>query len=298
MNGIRKLAPFLILISGCLWGSMGLFVRKLTAAGLTSLDIVGMRAFVTVILMGIILLLFDRKMFRIRIRDIWCFIGTGICSIILFNYCYFSAIMMTSLSVAAVLLYTAPAFVMLMSFFLFGEKMNKNKWIALLMTFVGCVLVTGLTGTGQMGALSVKGIVVGLGAGFGYALYSIFSRYAIGRGYHSLGITFYTFLFATIGSLPLISFKTLGTYLSIESTNIWFILLFGLVSTVLPYLVYTAGLEYVENGQASIIASIEPVVATMFGIFVFKEKMTMSNVFGMILVLGAIVLCNLNSKKK
>ena len=72
---------------------------------------------------------------------------------------------------------------------------------------------------------------------------------------------------------------------------------FGLVSTVFPYLAYTLGLEYVENGRASIIASVEPVVATLFGVFVFREKLTLMNLLGMILVLGAIVLCNTKRKE-
>ena len=116
---MKKVAPFLVLLSGCLWGSMGLFVRKLTQAGLSSLEIVGIRAFSTVILMGIALLILNRSLFRIKLKDVWCFVGTGICSILLFNYCYFTAINITSLSIAAVLLYTAPAFVMLMSYVLF-----------------------------------------------------------------------------------------------------------------------------------------------------------------------------------
>ncbi|MBE5852753.1 MAG: EamA family transporter [Lachnospiraceae bacterium] len=295
---MKKLAPFLVLLSGCLWGSMGLFVRHLTNAGLSSLDIVGVRALSTVILMGILLLIKDRSLFRIKWKDIWCFIGTGICSILLFNFCYFTAIQITSLSVAAVLLYTAPAFVMLMSYVLFKEKLTGNKVLALGMTLLGCVLVTGMVGSDSTNALSGYGILVGIGAGFGYALYSIFSRYALERGYSSLQITFYTFVFATIGIMPMASMQGILRYIGSNVENIGFTLIFGAVSTVLPYLAYTAGLNYVENGQASIIASVEPVVATLFGVVLFREKMSFGNIVGMLLVLGAIVLCNIKMPHK
>ena len=120
---LKKAAPFLILLAGILWGSMGLFVRTLNSLGLASMGIVSLRAIVTAISMLVFLLIFDRSRLHIRLRDLWCFLGTGILSIIFFNYCYFSAIMLTSMSVAAVLLYTAPAIVMILSFFLFGENL-------------------------------------------------------------------------------------------------------------------------------------------------------------------------------
>ena len=168
---MKKLAPLFILAAGILWGCIGIFVRRLNAMGLYSMDIVFLRAVATALAMGAFLLIFNRKMFRIRLKDLWCFLGTGICSIVFFNFCYFKAITLTSLSVAAVLLYTAPAIVMVLSFFLFGEKFTKRKVLALVLTFVGCVLVTGvLTDAGNVTGL---GVLTGLGAGLGYALYSI-----------------------------------------------------------------------------------------------------------------------------
>ena len=71
-----------------------------------------------------------------------------------------------------------------------------------------------------------------------------------------------------------------------------FYLIFGLVSTVIPYITYTLGLTAMENSKASIIASVEPVAATVLGILVFHEKMTISNLIGIVLVIGAIVVCN------
>ena len=84
---MKKFAPILILVAGILWGSMGLFVRTLNAQGLASMDIVGLRAVVTAVSMLLFLLIFDRKLFVIRLKDLWCFLGTGICSIVFFNYC-------------------------------------------------------------------------------------------------------------------------------------------------------------------------------------------------------------------
>ena len=194
--GLKKLAGLMILTAGILWGILGIFVRELNADDLASMDIVLIRAVTTTIILLPILFIRKKGEWKIRLRDIWCFIGTGIGSIVFFNFCYFKAVVMTSLSVAAVLLYTAPAFVIIISAFIFRERVTVKKVIALILTFLGLMLVTGILGSGSR--LSAGGILFGLGAGLGYALYSIFSRFAIQRGYPPLTITFYTFLIAAI----------------------------------------------------------------------------------------------------
>lgn len=292
---MKKIAPLFILAAGILWGCIGIFVRRLNAMGLYSMDIVFLRAVATALAMGVFLLLFNRQMFRIRLKDLWCFIGTGICSIVFFNFCYFKAMTLTSLSVAAVLLYTAPAIVMVLSFFLFGEKFTGRKVLALVMTFVGCVLVTGILTDG--GNVTGMGILTGLGAGLGYALYSIFSRFALERGYHSFTITFYTFLIAIVGAAFLADVKGVAAVASKDLPTMAFCLSFGIACTVIPYLLYTAGLQYVENGKASIIASIEPVTATILGIVLFAEKMTLTGMAGVVIVIVALAIANKKEEK-
>ena len=119
---MKKIAPLFVLMAGVLWGSMGIFVRALNEEGLFSMDIVALRAIVAALSMLVFLVIFDKKLLRIKLKDIWVFLGSGIGSILFFNYCYFKAISLTSLSLAAILLYTAPAIVMFLSFILFNER--------------------------------------------------------------------------------------------------------------------------------------------------------------------------------
>ncbi len=284
-----------VLAAGLMWGCMGLLVRPLNEIGLVTMDICFLRGFVTFVVMLVGLLIFNRSALKIRWRDIWCFIGTGACSVSFFNFCYFKTITLTSLSVAAVLLYTAPAFVMVMSFFLFKENMTKKKVAALLLAFAGCVLVSGIMTGG--GDLNGQGILVGLGAGFGYALYSIFGRYALQRGYGSLTVTFYTFLFATLTTVFLVDVSSIINIVEMHPHVGAYGAFMILFVTLFPYLCYTKGLLGLENGTASVIASIEPVVATVLGILIYKEEMTFESAFGMMLVLGSIVILNVNVQK-
>lgn len=289
---MKKLAPLLVLTAGVLWGCMGIYVRVMNAAGLFTMNIVFLRALVTSIMLGILFLIFDRSMLKIRLEDIWCFLGTGLLSIVFFNFCYFKAITVTSLAVACILMYTAPIIVMVLSFFLFKEKFTRRKVLALVMTFAGCVLVTGvLTDSGNV---TPQGILLGLGAGLGYALYSIFSKFALERGYHSLTINFYTFLVAAVGSLFL---STPGEALRIavaDPKTGLVCLLLGVFGTVIPYLTYTLGLKYMDNGRASILASIEPVAATLIGVFLYGETLTGSGLAGAVIVLVALAMCSKN----
>ena len=286
---MKKAAPYLILASGVLWGTTGLFVRQFGDKGISSLDIVAIRAMVTVLCMFVFLLCTHRELLKIRLKDLWCFAGNGILSMLFFNLCYFKSMTLTSLSVAAVLLYTAPAIVMLLSRVFFKEKLTKVKLLSVVFTFIGCVLVTGVIGSGAV--LNGAGILIGLGAGFGYALYSIFCRFALERGYHSFTIIFYTFIFTMIGCIPLVDWSDIGGVVFSGWQMVCFTLLCGLVITVLPYIFYNFGLKYVENGKAAVIASVEPAVATLVGVLAFHEQLTITGVIGLLLVIGAIVMC-------
>ena len=68
---------------------------------------------------------------------------------------------------------------------------------------------------------------------------------------------------------------------------------YGVVTTALPYILYTFGLNYVEAGKASVMATIEPVAATLLGVFILQEPITIVGIAGVILVIGALVLLNI-----
>ena len=290
---MKKLAPFLVILAGCCWATLGVFVRHLNEIGLQSMQIVEIRAALTVIVMFGFLAIFRRDLLKVKGKDLWCFAGGGVISVILFNFCYFQTIQRASLSTAAILLYTAPIFVLLLSVPLFGEKLTRKKLICLAMAFVGCALASGAAG-GM--TLSPETLLFGLGSGFGYGLYSIFSRFALQRGYHPITITAYIFLFGAIGGIPLTDFGQVMTVAS-QPEHLLYLIAYTVVTTIIPYIAYTTGLRYVENGVAAVLACIEPVMATVFGIFFFSEMPSFTGWAGIVLVLAALVILNLQPKK-
>jgi len=286
-----------VLIAAAFWGTMGVFVRNLNQAGLASLEITQIRITVGFFCIGLYLLLFRRDLLKIRLKDLWCFLGTGIVSLLLFSTCYFKSIEIgVSLSTAAILLYTAPIFVMLMSLVLFKEKLTFIKLAALILSFVGCILVSGIGG-GQLG--NPLGIALAIASGFFYALYSIFSRYAIQRGYGALTIVFYTFLFCSIGCAFMADWGNIAQVVFVPDWKIVLLsITLGVITGFLPYVFYSSGLEHLESSRASIIASLEPVVGTLCGMIFFHEIPTVTGVIGIFLVLIAVAALSIPMKKK
>lgn len=294
---MKKLSPVLIVLAGCLWGTMGLFVRHLNAMGLASMEIVECRSILAVLILFPCTALREPGLLRLRPKNLWPLIGSGICSIVFFNYCYFSTIALMDMSAAAILLYTSPIFVMLMSLVFFRERLTGKKLLALGLAFGGCCLVSGI-GSGTA-SLSSWGLLLGLGSGFGYALYSIFSRVSLNQGLSSLTITNYTFFFAALGGGLFTDFS--GVFRAFSQYGLrllGLLVVYCIVTTVLPYLLYTAGLAQVENGTASVLASVEPVVATLLGLLVYREAPTVPALVGMVLVLGALILLSVSPTPK
>ena len=127
---MKNSAALSIAGAGTLWGLIGLFVNILAAKGFAPLQIATLRVTTALLLTALIIWRTDIRQFFIRPKDWWMFFGNGVIGLVFFNWCYFNAIAGGSLAIAALLLYTAPVFVMLMSVLLFHEKLTKEKIVA------------------------------------------------------------------------------------------------------------------------------------------------------------------------
>lgn len=285
---------YLYVISGAiLWGLISLFSNTLADNGLSPKNIVAIRSFGAAVVIFIIFAVKDKSLLKIELKDIKYFIGTGIISFVFFNWCLFTSMNECSAAIAVVLLYTAPVFVTLMSAVLFKEKITKIKIFALIMTVIGCMFVTGVVGGKINGTLF--GVICGIGSGVFYALYSIFGRYALEK-YSAATVTVYTFIFAALGSIPLIEPGSLINGLS-NTTAIMSAILIVVVSTVSPFLLYTKGLTGVESGTASILATAEPAVGVLVSVFILHQPINLISVVGVLLILGAVISLNFNKQE-
>ncbi|SCX87283.1 DMT family transporter [Alkaliphilus peptidifermentans] len=280
-----KFAYIWIIVGAALWGHIGIFVRGLSEIGFSALQIVTLRILTAAIILLTYVYFKDRKQLIIKLKDSIYFVGTGIFSIVFFSWCYFTAMEETSLTIAVILLYTAPAFVTILSRIIFKEYFTKKKLFSLLVTLIGIILVIGYT-PGEN--ISLYGLVVGLGSGFGYALYSIFGKAALNK-YSTLTTTTYTFLLASIAIFPFSGLWRMTAEFN-EGISWLYVIGLGLIPTALAYIFYTKGLSQIEPSRASITATVEPVVATLVGVLYFKESLALWQFIGILLVLTAVLL--------
>ena len=295
---IKKLSLLSVLLSGVFWGSSALFVSSLTELGFSSFECTSIRLTLTVPMMHVILLLSGRKNYKINVSLLITFALCGILSVLTMCICYFYAMTLTSAAVSTVLLYTSPIFVMIMSVIFFRERLTLKKFTALILAFLGCVLTSGIIG-GIKGSLI--GVLIGLLSGFSYSLYSIFSAISLKKGASPLTCTAFSFTFAAIGaqfiSNPISLVKKIADFPDLPALLVLMIT-FSLCSTVLPFILYTLGLASLKPDVAAMAASTDPVVASLVGIFILKQGTDIFQIIGILLVIAAIIVLNLNIKKE
>lgn len=284
------LAGLFVIAAACCWGVIGLFSRNLLAAGLHSMQISMLRSLVVFVSAFLYVFLKEREKLNIQLRDLWMFLGSGILSIAFFNVCFFLSVEENTLSLAAILLYTAPSFIILISRFVFKELITPRKILALLLAFVGSAFAVGLFSSDI--TTTRYGLLVGIGSGFGYGLYSIFSWIAL-RKYHWMSVIVYTFLFAVLVLLPFSRPLEAFALIAHNASALINTLALGWVSTLLPFVLYTTALLHMEVGKASILTFVEPIVATLLGAIVFAEGFTFQSIGGILLILLSILVLNL-----
>ena len=297
---MKKFALMFPIISGGLWGSAGIFVRKLSYFGVNSYTIISSRVLISLIILFIGILIFDKSLLKIKLKDLWIFISTGVFAMLGLNSCYNESINQLSLSLAAVLLSLSPIFVIILAAILFKEKITMRKIGCMLLAILGCLLASGVLENTNGMKWSVFGILIGLLSALFYALYSILSKIAMGKGYEALTITFYSLLTLEIVLLPFTDWNILKDFVVAAPVNhSIFMLLHSLCTSVLPYVLYTVSLIYVETGMTSILASGgEPIAAMLLGMLFFSEIPTILSLIGLMLTIIALALLFIPSKNQ
>ncbi|MBQ8525308.1 MAG: EamA family transporter [Clostridia bacterium] len=287
---MKKSALLCVLAAGILWGCMGFFVRTLqNEYGFGSLQIVCLRlvfAALAFVILGVI-----RRTPAIRLRHALLLFCTGFCGIMLLSVTYFLSMTYSSLSVAAILMYTAPAFVLIASVILFKEKLTGTKILSLILAFAGCVFVSGIFGGDAK--ITAMGVVMGILSGITYGSYSIFGTYAL-RKYDTYTVTTWAFIFAALASLAVGNVPDIVIKIASSENNALRIIILsvgmGIFTAFMPFLLYTIGLSRTEPSKAIIVASVEPLVATVLGFAVFGETPTVFSAVGIVLILASVVL--------
>lgn len=292
-TGPARAAVALVFASAVLWGTYGAFVTAITGMGMSRNALVLLRFVATALPVLALVLATDRRALYVRRQDWWLFAANGLASIVFFTSCYTAAIVETKLATAAALLYTAPAIVLVLSAIVFRERLTTRKIVCIGVAVIGCALVSGLGAGGAEGAgLTAKGLLLGLGSGLGYALYSIFSTLILRRGYSAYTNVFYTFAIAAVVYLALcIVDGSIAQVVELPGAT-GLALVCGLATGAAAYALYTRGLAGMEASRAAQIACIEPVTAAVLGVVLFGQVLSATELLGIALVVGSVVAMN------
>ncbi|MEI0516447.1 DMT family transporter [Brachyspira murdochii] len=292
---LKKIVPIFPILAGILWGATGIFIRKSAELSMNNITIVSSKAVTASVITFVSIFIYNKSLIKINLKDIFIFISAALIGMLGVNIFFNESVSFLSLSLAAVLLSLSPIFVLLLSYFLYKEKITLKKLISIILAFAGCILVSNILKSEIK--ISLWGVISGLLAAFSYALYSIISKKAMLKGYHSLTITLYAFIFIAIITAPFADWNLIIDLIKKDNNIFIFIILHSLLVLILPYVFYTVSLNYMDTGKASILASCEPIAASVFGIIFFNEIPNIFSVAGIILKITALTLLSINTNK-
>lgn len=292
---MKKLAFIYIVLACVFWGTSGIFVNYVAPFGLSSMQMTFVRALVFMSCLGIFILIKDKRLFKANKTQLFLFFLGGL-SFFLTATFYFLSMQLTSISTAVVLMYTAPIFVMIYSVSFMGEDFNFKKGISVALMLIGCALVSGIIGGLKF---DLFGIIIGFMSGISYSIYNIVTKMQMNKKAHPITANFYCFLSAIIIGLFIAKPFEIPAMLSVNpGYRILLVILMGICTCVLPYLFYTLGLKEIDAGTATSLGILEPMAATLFSVIIFKEKLDIFSILGILLILGAVFLLSRAESKK
>lgn len=294
MRNQQTTGYLMVLLTGTLWGTIGLFSTILNNLGMESFAVAFYRLLSASLLL-IPVMIWQGKgfgLFRVSRKGLMSSLLVGLIAQALYNLCYMNAIEQGGMATASVLLYTAPIFVAIVSRIFFREQLTRNVIIAIFINIFGCVLtVTG--GNFSEVSLSPFGIIMGVLAGFTYGMLPVFSRLGADKE-NPYTSAFYGQAFGAFFLFFLVR-PWRPEVTGIENYKILLALIgFGIVPSALAYIIYYGGISKIkETSIIPILASVETVAASIIGLIVFQQTLGLVKVIGIALVFCSIIIMNI-----
>ncbi|HBH3601004.1 TPA: EamA family transporter [Clostridioides difficile] len=282
-----------IAIAGLLWATLGLFGKFLMGNGLTSEQVAFTRLFFGFIVLGVYSSIRTPQILKINKKGIIYSVIIGIICQAMFNLCYFKAIDIAGVSIAAVLLYTSPLFLAIFSKLCYKENITRSKLFSLILCFIGAIMaVTG--GRLDFQGLNAFGLLLGVLSAIAYALMPTISKNAL-KEFSSSTILVYSFLFGAIFMIPSSRPWEILNYAK-DLDVLSCMLMLGIVPAALAYIFYAAGISKgVELSVAGVVASVELVGSAIIGCTILGESFSLGKLFGvMLMLISAVVALNLS----
>jgi drug/metabolite transporter, DME family len=291
----RILGASAVVAAASLWGTLGYFAKILYAQGVSFESLVAVRASVGwLAVLAFVLATGGARRLRVARQDLVFLVPLGAVGIGAFYLLYFYTVRESTVGTAAILLYSAPAFVVVLAWLFLREPLNAPKVLALLLTICGISLVVGAYDPADL-EVSTTVLITGLLSGLTYGLYAIFGRPVAGHLSPAVVLS-YALAFGSLLLVPA-ALPTLGTLAGLPAGSYALLFMLSVVHTTLAFALYTFGIRHLGAGRAAIVATVEPVVAGAMGIVLLNEELTVLKILGALLVLVGAALAQVGPRK-
>ena len=284
----QTLGYALAALAGCLLSTLGVLGKTAYALGADPLSVVTLRATIAGMILGIALVASKPTLFRLRSADLPLLALYGFVGVALNYVGYFYALKFTTVATAITVLYTYPAMVVVLAFLVYREPIVRLKIIALLLCFLGVVLVA--SGPSSAGLTSdPRGPMFSMLAGGSTAVYIVAGKRVLAN-YDARTALFYSFLFGSI-ALNVLRYVEQGPRLNTSMEIMIVIVAIAVVPTLLGYGVLTYSLRLIEAGRAAITSSIEPAISIYLAYLFLHETPNLVQLTGsVVVIIGALLI--------
>ncbi len=275
----------LVILGAIGWGSLGIASTQLSQLGLSNLSITGLRIVGSFGILLLLIPLFYESLTMLNRGHLPKLVLQSLLGMLGMTLCYFSAVQSVGPAVAVALLYTAPIWSVILSFFFLKEHLSFKSILLTSVAVAGVAcMMAGNTD------LNLTGVLFGLASGICYAAYGVMGKEIIDH-YQPKFLLFSSMSVSAIAIFPFLDFvEIFGVIQHLNPQTLWASFLLIVVGTLLPFALYTQGLKYLKASQASIYTIFEPFTAVLLATYIVGIQLSNLQIFGIILIISVSLL--------
>jgi drug/metabolite transporter (DMT)-like permease len=283
-----------VLLATACWGTSGIWVQFIVdTSGISALALAFWRDLGTFLVLLLGLRLLQPAWLTVNKRDLKWLIGLG-CSLGIFHVFWNLGVLVNGAPVATVQQAAMPAVVAIVASLIWAEPLTGRKIVAIVLTFVGTVLVSGIDVLGETG-ITLGGFLIGLGIPLSYASWNLFGKRVRGD-YNPVTTLTYGFGFGALVLLPF-QFFTPQPWPVPAETFLWYAGLIS-VATIFAFSLYTFALGRLQASVASILAMAEIPIVAVYAYFLLGDRMKLDQIIGAVLVIAGVVMLSWPRRKR
>ena len=285
----RRTAVLAVVASAACFATLGILTKWAFAHGAEPLSLLAVRFALAAVVMGVMQAIRDPASLKVTRGDLLRFLGLSLTGYGAASLCYSYAVREIGASVTTVLLYTYPALVSVIGWLFLREPFPARRAAGVVLTFAGCALVADvLAGAGD---LSAAGVLLGLGAGLGYAVFSVLSYRTLRRA-PRLTIMTYMFGFSAVGMWVVAAITGAAGRIARWDATAWIAMaLMVAVPTFAAVVLYLGGIRGMGAAPAAVVSTLELPFTVMLAAFAYPdERLTWVQLAGAAVVLAGVVL--------